>query len=547
MKLKTTAIALALFSGTTWAQVQWESRNYVPSAAIADSSTGAAVAIDGGIGIVGTRAHPTLDGKAYLFDVSTGQEFFVLNGNDETTGERFGNSVAIHGNRAVVGAPEHVHHGIESGAVYVFDVTTGQELAELFPNDPTPIQEFGYSVAIDGNTLVVGAKRDSTQTIASGAVYVFDLNTLQQLAKLYPSAPTPYMEFGTSVALDGSNLLIGGPSFSGTSNAQGTAFLFDLASGQQIVQYTASDGHASDRFGEAVSIHGSTALIGASRHTETWPNAGAAYAFDVSTGQELAKFTRPGGGNHFWFGAAVAVQGNKALIGCPGDKSFDLFAGAAYLFMVDEPAHLMKLLSSSAASGQNLGESVAFADDVAIVGKPGDEHSGNNSGSVDLFDISDHNTGGPYCFGDGSGTACPCGANGASGAGCLNTTGVGVQLSGHGDAQFSNDNLFLLATGVPPSKFGLVLRGSVQLGGAQVATVGDGLLCVGGQTARSQLQLSTPIGKSFFVEINGSPLGAWTFGAGATTNYQYWYRDQSNTCSGAGFNFSNAWSVTWVQ
>ena len=156
------------------------------------------------------------------------------------------------------------------------------------------------------------------------------------------------------------------------------------------------------------------------------------------------------------------------------------------------------------------------------------------------------NPGIAHCFGDGSGTACPCGASGNPGEGCANTGGAGgAILVGIGSALLSLDSFGLYAEGVPGDKPGLILRGANQLNGGLGNPVGDGLLCVGGQTARSQVQV-TSAGLTTFTDFQGQPFGASSYGLGLPTNYQFWYRDPGNTCSGSGFNFSNAWTTTWL-
>ena len=87
--------------------------------------------------------------------------------------------------------------------------------------------------------------------------------------------------------------------------------------------------------------------------------------------------------------------------------------------------------------------------------------------------------------------------------------------------------------------------GESQLNGGSGNIVGDGLLNVGGQTARSQVQV-TSSGSTTFTDFQSSSFGASSYGAGVPTNYQFWYRDQANNCSGSGFNFSNAWTVVWL-
>ena len=155
-------------------------------------------------------------------------------------------------------------------------------------------------------------------------------------------------------------------------------------------------------------------------------------------------------------------------------------------------------------------------------------------------------SGTPYCFGDGTGASCPCGANGGPGEGCQNTTSEGATLFGAGTARLAEDTFYLSATGVPVKSFGLILRGANQLAGGLGTPVGDGLLCTGGQTSRSQVQVAGPSGTDFY-SFQGNGFGASSYGIGIPTNYQFWYRDSSNPCSGAGFNFSNAWTVVWRQ
>ena len=151
-----------------------------------------------------------------------------------------------------------------------------------------------------------------------------------------------------------------------------------------------------------------------------------------------------------------------------------------------------------------------------------------------------------FCFGDGSGNFCPCLNFGNAGEGCANSSGTGgATLVASGSAWLANDNFQLHVVGGPFSSPGLILRGTTQLNGGLGSFVGDGLLCTSGQTARSQVQF-TLAGSTTFSDFQGSPFGASSYPGGVPTNYQYWYRDMANTCSGLGFNFSNAWTATWL-
>jgi hypothetical protein len=162
--------------------------------------------------------------------------------------------------------------------------------------------------------------------------------------------------------------------------------------------------------------------------------------------------------------------------------------------------------------------------------------------NVDEFAFNDSNSsapGVPYCFGDGSGISCPCSALGSAGEGCLNTSGAGALLSASGSASLSSDTFALNISGVPGAKPGLVLRGNNQV----AVPAGDGILCTTGGSQRSHVQ-TTVAGATTFTDFNGAPFGS-VANAGVATQFQFWYRDPSNQCSGAGFNFSNGWSVTY--
>ena len=132
------------------------------------------------------------------------------------------------------------------------------------------------------------------------------------------------------------------------------------------------------------------------------------------------------------------------------------------------------------------------------------------------------------------------------GEGCLNTGGVsGTTLTATGNAYLSDDTFQFEITGLPGVRPGLMVIGTNQVNGGLGAPFGDGLRCVSGSLARSQIQFTFG-GTTTFSDWNGFSFGDASFGAGVTANYQFWYRDALNACSGVGFNFSNAWSVTWL-
>jgi len=131
---------------------------------------------------------------------------------------------------------------------------------------------------------------------------------------------------------------------------------------------------------------------------------------------------------------------------------------------------------------------------------------------------------------------CPCFVVSAIGEGCPNTTGVGATILGAGDPSIAASTFSLTAAQLPNTS-GLFVQGTSALGGADGNPVGEGRLCLNPQKRYSpQSTSSGTVTRSNFQNFAS---------AGQSMNYQYWYRDPSNTCNGGGFNFSPAWNVTW--
>ncbi|MCH7849523.1 MAG: FG-GAP repeat protein, partial [Planctomycetes bacterium] len=139
-------------------------------------SFGRSVAISGATAIVGA-----ISGSAYLFDTTTGEQIDRLLPNDGAAGDHFGTSVGLSGTTAIVGAPRHDDYGPWSGSAYLFDTTTGRQVAKLLRNDGAAKDSFGWSVAISGapgkETAIVGAYEDDDNGTNSGSAYLFDASS----------------------------------------------------------------------------------------------------------------------------------------------------------------------------------------------------------------------------------------------------------------------------------------------------------------------------------------------------------------------------------
>jgi hypothetical protein len=169
---------------------------------------------------------------------------------------------------------------------------------------------------------------------------------------------------------------------------------------------------------------------------------------------------------------------------------------------------------------------------------------GSNNVSVLRNDLT---SGTPFCFGDGSGTACPCGNNSAPGtaSGCLNSFALAGRLRGAGLASLANDHHVLTATQMPSSS-ALYFQGTTAVNGGAGAVFGDGLRCAGGSIIRLGTTINVS-GASQYPETGDpsvSVRGAVT--APGLRTYQVWYRNSAAFCSAATFNLTNGWQVNWT-
>ncbi len=324
-------------------------------------------------------------GAAYLLDVVTGETIAKLLPDEDTPNGSFGVSVAIDGGVAIVGAPGDATNGDGAGAAYLFDTVTGERLAKLLPDDAAEEDLFGISVDVSGTVAIVGAYLDDDAGLEAGAAYLFDVATGAQLFKLLAEDGAAGDRFGLSVAIDGDTAIVGSFLDDDDGPDSGSAYLFDVATGAQLGKLRAPDGAADDAFGAAVAIDGGTALVGAFQDDDGGQDAGSASLFDVAAGTRIAKLVASDGEAFAAFGISVAIEGGTAVIGAYLDGDNGLNAGSAYRFDAASGDELAKLLPSDGAAVDSFGISVAVDGRAAVVGAYLDDDNGTNSGSAYRF------------------------------------------------------------------------------------------------------------------------------------------------------------------
>jgi hypothetical protein len=307
----------------------------------------------------------------------------ALTAGDGACGDYFGCSVSLDGDTALVGAPyKTVGANTNQGAAYLFtrSGTTWTQQQELTAGDGARGDYFGWSVSLDGDTALVGARYNTVgANTYQGAAYLFTRSgtTWTQQQELTAADGTAYDFFGYSVALDGESVLVGACNKTvGTRTIQGAAYVFtrDGTTWTQQQKLTAADGAAGDYFGWSVSLDGDTALVGAYKRTVgANTSQGAAYLFTRSgtTWTQQQELTAGDGAAGDCFGCSVSLDGDTALVGALYKTvGANTYQGAAYLFTRSGTTwtQQQELIAGDGAAGDYFGWSVSLDGDTALVG-----------------------------------------------------------------------------------------------------------------------------------------------------------------------------------
>jgi hypothetical protein len=190
---------------------------------------GRSVGISGPTAIVGASGdddNGALSGSAYLFDTTSGAQSAKLTASDAAEGDQFGRSVAMSGTIAIVGAHHDDDNGGNSGSAYLFDTVTGDLLFKLRADDAAESDWFGQSVAVSGTTAIVGARKDDDNGDSSGSAYLFDTTTGAQIAKLTASDGAVGDYFGQSVAIFDDIIMVGAYEDDDNGSNSGSAYIY---------------------------------------------------------------------------------------------------------------------------------------------------------------------------------------------------------------------------------------------------------------------------------------------------------------------------------
>jgi len=307
---------------------------------------------------------PALAGSQILNEV---QKFTIP---PDVSNENFGTSVAVDGDVAVFGAPQSDGNVDFSGAAYVYryNGTDWQYEQQLIASDGMLNEQLGVSVSVSGDVILLGAQGYEGLLGNEGAAYVYrwDGANWVEEQKLLSPAPFENESFGQAVSILGDIAVIGNGPGSGGILRSAYVFRYNGMSWFYEAELQASDGVTGDGFSESLSVHGSVIAVGARTG-----QAAYVFRFDGASWFEEQKLAAFGGVMMDTnFGHSVAVNGESLVVGADGSSENGFNAGSAYVFRYEGGDWLpeQKLLSSDGEPGDSFGASVAIEGDTVIVG-----------------------------------------------------------------------------------------------------------------------------------------------------------------------------------
>jgi tRNA(Arg) A34 adenosine deaminase TadA len=345
-------------------------------------------------------------GRAYVYELAGATPALPMATLDNPSPEfadDFGWSVAISGTRVVVGDVHDDTGASDAGSAYVYDLASGAPSVPLTVlNNPGPGigDSFGSSLAVSGTWFVVGAPYARTGTANSGIACVYDLASATPTVPLLTLSnphPAAYGNFGNSVAISGTRIVIGDYLDYTLGQQTGSAFVYDLASATPAVPMAVLDNPSpeqGDTFGSSVAVSGTRVVIGATNDKTGAYNAGSAYVYDLASATPtvpIATLNNPSPAPNDWFGARVAISGTRVVVGASQDDTGATDSGSAYVYDLTSatPSVPVATLNNPEPAYQDqFGSSVAISGTRIVIGAHSDNTGVPDTGSAYVHDLA---------------------------------------------------------------------------------------------------------------------------------------------------------------
>lgn len=326
-------------------------------------------------------------------DIDSRLEDAQLFASPSVSGDAVAFSVGASDQTIVLGAylKNYAGNGYDSGALYIFDRDTSgwTQSAYLAASDGAAFDYLGWSVDIEGDLIAAGASWANETGIKSGAVYMFRRGKIwEEEVNIVPSDLPADANFGHDVDLDGSRLIVGAPYVDGIVNAQGVAYIFRDDGGAWIQEARLAPGDLDVNFvGAAVAIDGNFAVIGSPRDNGDGISAGSAFIYELDIKGNwtlVGRFTPDETEPYSYFGNEIAIEGDTILVGAEYSDQVGANVGAVFVYERSGGSwsQTQVLTPDDMLAWSHFGGSIDIQDDLVVIGAYGDP---NATGAAHLY------------------------------------------------------------------------------------------------------------------------------------------------------------------
>ncbi len=347
-------------------------------------------------------------GAVYVYSVQTGALIRRLANPTPQASDQFGSSVSVYNNRVVVGAfakDVQVDGNTlpNAGSAYLFDLSTGGLVTTWTSPSPEANGQFGRSVDIDSDNVIISEWLRDEGATNSGKAYLFHAGIGQLITSFNNPAPGFGDGFGFDVAISGLYAVIAASSDDATGTDSGTIYVMRVSDGSLVRAINNPFPNPEDDFGFDVDIAFERVIAGARKDDTQGVDAGAAYLFNATTGDLLASLYSPTPSANDQFGSSVAITGRTIVVGSPRDNTGAADAGSAFAYYRDG-SFRTRIANPSPSTSELFGTSVAATDLNLVVGAPYVSTTAARRGATYAFDGLNltANPGGPYSVDEGS-------------------------------------------------------------------------------------------------------------------------------------------------
>ncbi|MBO6514297.1 MAG: hypothetical protein JJ974_10070 [Phycisphaerales bacterium] len=261
------------------------------------------------------RSDNSLHGLIHIYNAVTGELIRTIVPNHATQNTAFGIEVAAANDKIAVTAAADPNEGSSNGAVYIYDIASGEQLHRLQSAEQVfvPHNSFGRDLAMDDEYVYIGSPKNRDQVFNGGAVHIYSLNSGEFVRTIYPEDPQFGAEFGNEISVSENILAVGVRYANGTSNSSGAVYLYDIESGHQLHKIVPCSDHSGHRFGTAVSLSQGRLAVVAPLDVELNPNIGSIFIYDIYSLSLIAQYYHVGVVSGSYLDTTIEMSGDDLV------------------------------------------------------------------------------------------------------------------------------------------------------------------------------------------------------------------------------------------